>query len=93
MVCKVRSIELCYSENHPSQIQVELQIQKKTQKNFFIYVREFSVTESILSQSERSIRAIKNQLKKVDKEITQSRCSEKAPLIAHMEKSVGWTKL
>ena len=92
MVCKVRSIELCYSENHRSQIQVELQIQKKT-KNFFIYVREFSVTESILSQSERSIRAIKNQLKKVDKEITQSRCSEKAPLIAHMEKSVGWTKL
>ena len=52
------------------------------------------VTESILTRSGVcSMRAVKKQLKKVDKEITWNRCSEKTPLISDVEKCVGWTKL
>ena len=51
------------------------------------------VTDSILCQSETSIRGIKNRLRKIDKEITLKRCEEKAPLVADVEKRVSWTKL
>ena len=52
-----------------------------------------SVTDSILCRSETNIRAVKITLKKIDKETTLKRSLEKAPLVADIETSVGWTKL
>lgn len=40
-----------------------------------------------------NIRAVKIMLKKIDKEITLKRSFEKAPLVADIERSVGWSKL
>ena len=43
------------------------------------------MTDSILSLSEMSIRAIKIRLKKIDKEMTLKRCLQKAPLVADIQ--------
>ena len=51
------------------------------------------MTDSILHQSKKNIRAVKINPKKIDKEIILMRCTEKAPIVVDIEKSVGWTKL
>ena len=49
-----------------------------------------SVTDSIVHQSEISIRAsVKIRLKNIDKEIMLSRCTEKAPFVADIERMLA----
>ena len=51
------------------------------------------LTDSIISEDERWGPVMKTMLRQKDRERHVARCKEKAPLIARIEKEIGWKKL